>query len=387
VSLNRDRFRTDERAIGYSQYQYYRNGVWTDSSYVYPTKTFSYYRRIFDVSSQKKAPRVIHPVSSYKIVGLTPMETQQYSSSDGTIYRAKPGTSWPIHQDRETLVAHFVDYANTILYQTAVNNAFTAFYSQMPEVVSIANFLYELKDIRTLLPKIESTLAKTVSGGFLNLNFGWLPLVSDLKKLGTLAQTFSQRLNFLKETYGREVRMGYSEKFGYPTALPTTRTYNSPYTDQATRYTLDDYNAVFRANGYLYHELEGLDDASRLFSAFRAELGLNNPAKVIWTAIPFSFVVDWFARIGSYLDRLAEQPFEGVWEARRVTNSLSEYYHVTVYQYFFPSYNSQPVKVGEYVMERYNRHIGLPVGVATTLLSLDPKKQLLAGALIHQRLD
>jgi hypothetical protein len=329
---------------------------------------------------------MIHPVSSYKITSLTPMETVQYTASDGTIYKPLGLYSWPIHQDRATLIGHFVDYASTTSYQTAVTNAFVRFSSQMPEVISIANFLYELKDLKQLVPKIESSLIKTVSGGFLNFQFGWLATLSDLKKMVNIIDSFQSRIQFLKETFGRETRLGYSEKFGYPTSLPHTLTYNSPYIDQATRYTLDDYQALFTAGGYLYHELRGLEDTSRLFEAFKAALGLNNPIKIVWTALPYSFVVDWFARIGSALDRLASQPFEGTWEARRVTNSLKEFYHVTVYQYYFPAYNSQPVKAGEYVIERYNRHIGLPAGVGTTLLSLDPKQQLLAGALIAQRL-
>lgn len=33
-------------------------------------------------------------------------------------------------------------------------------------------------------------------------------------------------------------------------------------------------------------------------------LGLQNPASVIWEVVPYSFVVDWFIPIGSYLDSL-----------------------------------------------------------------------------------
>jgi hypothetical protein len=33
-----------------------------------------------------------------------------------------------------------------------------------------------------------------------------------------------------------------------------------------------------------------------------AQTGFTNPANVIWELVPFSFVVDWFIRIGDYLN-------------------------------------------------------------------------------------
>lgn len=40
-------------------------------------------------------------------------------------------------------------------------------------------------------------------------------------------------------------------------------------------------------------------DISRLTS-----LGLSDPAQVAWALVPFSFVVDWFLPVGSYLEAL-----------------------------------------------------------------------------------
>jgi hypothetical protein len=38
------------------------------------------------------------------------------------------------------------------------------------------------------------------------------------------------------------------------------------------------------------------------------QLGLLDPATVLWEIIPYSFVVDWFLPIGSYLDNLNQIP-------------------------------------------------------------------------------
>lgn len=38
------------------------------------------------------------------------------------------------------------------------------------------------------------------------------------------------------------------------------------------------------------------------------QLGLVDPATVVWELIPYSFVVDWFLPIGSYLENLNQIP-------------------------------------------------------------------------------
>ena len=38
------------------------------------------------------------------------------------------------------------------------------------------------------------------------------------------------------------------------------------------------------------------------------QLGLADPATVVWELIPYSFVVDWFIPIGSYLENLNQIP-------------------------------------------------------------------------------
>jgi hypothetical protein len=47
---------------------------------------------------------------------------------------------------------------------------------------------------------------------------------------------------------------------------------------------------------------------------FARQLGLVNPAGIIWERIPWSFVFDWFMPIGSYLNLIGQIPFmKGRW--------------------------------------------------------------------------
>jgi len=382
VLFNRDRLRTDDRVIGFVRFDYFYQGSWHPSSFTYPTHTFRTWERIFDVQSRDK--KAVKPVYHYAVTASGPMETVQYS--DGVIlYRASPGTSWPIHQNFDALYSLVSPYSNTVLYQDTVNAAFAEFANQVPEVISIANFLFELRDVKSLIPRIESSLAKTARSGLLNYSFGWKPLVSDLKSLGRVVDTVMKRIQFLRDTSGRVVRLGFERDLSGLLSLPYWIDASTPYTSQYTRYNVEDYRATFRAGGNLFHRLQGLDDDLTVFRAFSQALGLNNPTKILWNALPYSFVIDWFARIGGLLDRLAIQPYEGVWRTTNVTSSLRDRYIIGTYQNYFPQHQSM-TKVGEYRIDRYERSLGLPVNAATSLNSLNPTQQLLAGALLSQRL-
>jgi hypothetical protein len=48
-------------------------------------------------------------------------------------------------------------------------------------------------------------------------------------------------------------------------------------------------------------------------AAFR-QMGLGNPASILWERIPWSFVLDWFIPIGTYLELIGQVPFmKGRW--------------------------------------------------------------------------
>jgi hypothetical protein len=42
---------------------------------------------------------------------------------------------------------------------------------------------------------------------------------------------------------------------------------------------------------------------------FLRQMGLGNPASILWERIPYSFVIDWFLPIGNYLELIGQVPF------------------------------------------------------------------------------
>jgi len=70
-------------------------------------------------------------------------------------------------------------------------------------------------------------------------------------------------------------------------------------------------------------------------SVFR-QMGLGNPASILWERIPYSFVLDWFIPIGTYLELIGQVPFmkgrfmRSSMSKQTVNGKISGLYNATV---------------------------------------------------------
>lgn len=388
----RDRLRTD-RSYSVEQWPYTRlNGAPLGTT-GYPLYGFTYYERITDRTKESRPVKPVGTISwKWPSHGLYPYRDWDYW------YYPEPGhiPGWLPNYGPEIghltnplpIPTMFSDFFVSPSYADLGGQAFNAFVAQFPTKVSIANFLYELKDLADLIPRISRNLPKTVAGGYLNLQFGWLPLISDLKALGSVYQSTLSRLEWLRATYGKTVRLGFYSDISYYGTIPSSSTYLLAPGGNAYNYILlklIDYKGIFRANGYLTHYLKGLDEPIAEMKALAAALGLNNPLGVIWEAIPYSFVVDWFAHVSTLLNHLSIQPFEGEWKVDRVTNSVKDVHRYEVWQYSYVAQGfNTPKLLGVAEATRYNRYLSLPLtpSFINGLDKLDARQQTLLGALL-----
>jgi hypothetical protein len=264
----------------------------------------------------------------------------------------------------------------------AVDNAFLAMSEQVPTEVNLLNFTYELRELGDLIPSLAEGLSRTVSGQFLNYQFGVKPLISDLKKLGTIMATVEKRIAYLRSTYGKRVRVGHSEDISVdPSGSPTTLYSDSFFTVKGT---VLNYRALFQATGYIYHLLENLYGIEATLRGASSALGLLDPVEAVWNAIPFSFVADWFGRIGNVLSRLDRlQPFSGEWRCIDFGYSIKEYAVFKVDVYWT---NTNTLIGGGFgIQNLYRRTPGLPVNPTQLIGSgtLTTSQQLLSIALLN----
>lgn len=235
------------------------------------------------------------------------------------------------------------------------DKAFDAFFTQVPQEVDIANFLIDFRDIGSLIPKVERTIHQTIAGGFLQYSFGWKPLIGDLQKLSGILESTRARLAWLRRTYGKPIRLGYSQSFDISS--------NGPAAAGHQRATLVHSEGTFRAGATLLHRLQRLDGLEGELRALIAALGLNSPGKIVWERIPFSFIVDWVSRVGRLADKGTIQPFTGTWDVYNVSHSYkmrAEY--VVSYDWSGTSWHQD--ECGTLVYECYARGRGLPLSSA-----------------------
>jgi hypothetical protein len=129
-------------------------------------------------------------------------------------------------------------------------------------------------------PRPSRLKVSDISGRWLELQYGWLPAIGDVFETAKLFENISKgprskliRVKIWKggQFEGSQIPVFYSWK----------------------------YQELLRR--IIHYEMYEEMSAPR-------QMGLEDPLSIIWENIPYSFVVDWFLPIGSYIENLAAIP-------------------------------------------------------------------------------
>jgi len=125
---------------------------------------------------------------------------------------------------------------------------------------------------------------KAVASGWLELQYGWKPILNDVYgACDALARRNNRTAN---------IRTTHKERYIQPLGGSKRTTSNSGKLINETWVEGERLTEV--SISCTYHRPSG--GIKQL-----SELGITNPAEVVWELIPYSFVVDWFLPIGSWL--------------------------------------------------------------------------------------
>lgn len=124
--------------------------------------------------------------------------------------------------------------------------------------------------------------SKDFADRWLELQFGWQPLISDVYS----GYEVATRVVKTKRLALRATANAYES-----TELPYGSSMSSKYKVLG--------KAKVSSNCTLWYEIEDPN------LAWAASLGLLNPALLAWEAVPFSFVIDWFLPVGNFLQCLS----------------------------------------------------------------------------------
>lgn len=121
---------------------------------------------------------------------------------------------------------------------------------------------------------------KDVAGRWLELQYGWKPLLSDIYESAKAYEALTSP--------PRKNRISVSIRKSTPW-------------DSSASPSLFSFKGVIEERSRIIYEMTETLSAPR-------SLGLTDPLSVAWELVPYSFVVDWFVPIGSYLENLNTIP-------------------------------------------------------------------------------
>lgn len=185
---------------------------------------------------------------------------------------------------------------------------------------NLAAFIGELKEglphlVGHDLWKSRLTDIRSAGSEYLNVQFGWKPLVSDIRKFCKALSNADKILAQLERDSGKNVRRKYSFPpenslttsvssgvFNYPAGA------NGQSSKSGTLTTVSQKSVNVRFSGcYVYH----LDSETRnrvKAMALKADhlLGIRLTPDVLWELAPWSWLVDYFGNVGDVMSNISE---------------------------------------------------------------------------------
>jgi len=254
-------------------------------------------------------------------------------------------------------ISHYVDLLNvgvgnhddaTELSKWSVPDysaeAVDAMWPGVEEELSVLNSIYELKDFKSLprlLDNTSKTLAKfpgaslfmerwlkgrrlrratpkltlkeivaATTGNYLNYMFAVAPLVSDLKAVHKALRNTRKSVEDLLAREGQPQRRHFKK-----TLQPDTigvdgvvNEANAPWSGAKWYWyqrTAEFVGPIeYRASMSYTYRVPGLLKEHALLLGYLDAFGINFNPSIIWNAIPYSFVIDWFAKVGKTVNSL-----------------------------------------------------------------------------------
>lgn len=193
------------------------------------------------------------------------------------------------------------------------------FYELRPDLttMSLPNFLLELDDVQKLWLQFKANLsqyrrfvratdrhgstAKTLAGDHLAWSFGVKPLFGDLSAMADIIKTLMQKLKAFDDLAGEIMSR---RKVIKSQVITKTGTFSYLGNSQIPVFWTCVYE-LKKTVGFTYRcdPRAVTGQYTTILAALLDALGFELNPRIIWDALPFTFVLDWFFDVGSWLGR------------------------------------------------------------------------------------
>jgi hypothetical protein len=236
-----------------------------------------------------------------------------------------------------------------------------ALNSMMPQIkaeLSLPNSIYELKDFKSLPHQIHEAfeltdklsrilkvsfkgnrktlreLTRQGAGAYLQYMFNLAPLLKDIHSIQAALSQTEKRVNDLVSRVGKPQRKHFM--FSWKELEDTDDTMGAAYSmppgslpgpGQLNTFSchriIKNQSSVFHAEVEFNYNFSGYQTEHAQLLGMLDALGVNLNPRIIWNAIPWSFVIDWVAGVGQWLDQFKVQNLKPIINIRKYCWSIT----------------------------------------------------------------
>lgn len=213
---------------------------------------------------------------------------------------------------------------------TKPNGQLDQFVGELHDLPSVPR----IRDLWDTSKRMKDSLPKRFSKEYLNIQFGWLPFLSDIHDVIVNVQRMETRLRQLYRDNGRPVRrkgrfshtssVDQSKRTSHPGGLtyPATNSdlYDKPEEEEHELYESKDFQFSGRFRYYLQDPTKVLAPSREKYQLNRILFGAEINAATLYHLMPWSWLIDWVSSTGSVVDNLVNDS---------VDNLVADYAYVT----------------------------------------------------------
>lgn len=236
---------------------------------------------------------------------------------------------------------------------------------------------------------------KTVAGEYLNVEFGWKPLISEIRSLADAWKRMDAAIAQYERDSGRAVRRRYefpTEEFTQDFIINASAApYGAFHSDVLSGCTMGKLvmtrKTVRRrwfSGAFTYYLPYGYDSRIKAHrNALIADqvFGLRLDPEVLWNLAPWSWAVDWFSNVGGVLANISSTLTDGLimrYGYIMEHTVVEDTYNLVDFQFWTGPYQPPPIV---FRSEHKMRRRANPFGFGLTWSSLSLRQQAILTAL------
>ncbi len=167
--------------------------------------------------------------------------------------------------------------------------------------------------------KERTRVAKASGSEFLNVEFGWLPLIGDIRQFAKTVQNSGKILDQYTKDSGQKIRRRYA----FPPVEASTSSSGAMFPYPTTAYTSFGSGSTFArtrsakwfSGAFRYHIPAGnsaRDRMARHVSLANKLLGVRLTPSTLWELAPWSWAVDWQSNVGDVINNISNLGNDGL---------------------------------------------------------------------------